>query len=44
MALPNDNADTLYSLMPLEDFKALMGVDDRDEKLARFLRKISNKK
>ena len=36
MAIPNDKADTLYTLIPLEDFKALMGVDDRDERLARF--------
>jgi len=27
---------SLYSLMPLEDFKALLGVDDRDDTLARF--------
>jgi hypothetical protein len=26
----------LYTLMPLEDFKALAGVDDREDKLARF--------
>jgi hypothetical protein len=26
----------LYSLMPLEDFKAVLGVDDRDDKLSRF--------
>ena len=26
----------LYSLIPLEEFKALMGVDDRDDKTARF--------
>ena len=26
----------LYTLIPLEDFKALLGVDDREEKLARF--------
>jgi hypothetical protein len=29
-------ADKLYSLIPLEDFKALMGVDDREDKTARF--------
>jgi len=27
---------SLYSLIPLEEFKALMGVDDREDKLARF--------
>jgi hypothetical protein len=27
---------TLYSLVTLEDFKAILGIDDRDEKLARF--------
>ena len=26
----------LYTLIPLEDFKALLGVDDREEKLAKF--------
>ena len=26
----------LYSFIPLEDFKALLGVDDREEKIARF--------
>jgi hypothetical protein len=27
---------TLYSLMPIEDFKSVLGIDDREEKLARF--------
>jgi dsRNA-specific ribonuclease len=27
---------TIYSLIPLEEFKALLGVDDREDKLARF--------
>jgi hypothetical protein len=26
----------LYTLIPLEDFKAIAGVDDRDDKIARF--------
>jgi hypothetical protein len=26
----------LYTLIPLEDFKAVLGIDDREEKLARF--------
>jgi len=26
----------LYSLIPLADFKAVMGVDDREDKIARF--------
>jgi len=26
----------LYSLIPLEDFKTLLGVDDRDDNLSRF--------
>jgi hypothetical protein len=26
----------LYSLIPFEDFMGLAGIDDRDEKLARF--------
>jgi len=28
--------DFLYSLMPLEKFKAVLGVDDRDDKMCRF--------
>jgi len=28
--------DLLYSLIQLEDFKAVLGVDDRDDKLAKF--------
>jgi hypothetical protein len=27
---------TLYILVPLEDFKAVIGIDDREDKLARF--------
>jgi hypothetical protein len=27
---------TLYTLIPFEDFKAVLGIDDREEKLARF--------
>jgi len=30
------NTDVLYSLIPLDEFKALMGVDDRDDKITRF--------
>ena len=26
----------LHSLIPLEDFKALLGIDDRDDKMSRF--------
>jgi hypothetical protein len=26
----------LYTLIPLEDFKAVLGVDDHDDKLAKF--------
>jgi hypothetical protein len=26
----------LYSLIPLEDFKALLGVDDREDRLSRY--------
>jgi hypothetical protein len=25
-----------YTLIPLEDFKSILGVDDREDKLARF--------
>ena len=28
--------NTLYSLIPLEDFKAVLSIDDREEKQARF--------
>jgi hypothetical protein len=28
--------NTLYTLIPLDEFKAILGVDDREEKLARF--------
>jgi len=31
--MPKEN---LHSLIPLEDFKAVLGIDDRDDKLARF--------
>src|SRR5215469_1279626 len=27
---------TLYTLVPLEDFKAVLGIDDREDKQARF--------
>jgi hypothetical protein len=30
------NEKELYSLMPLDDFKAVLGIDDREDKLARF--------
>jgi len=26
----------IYTLIPIEDFKALMGIDDREDKLAKF--------
>ena len=28
--------DTLYTLIPLEEFKSLLGIDDREDKIARF--------
>jgi len=28
--------DSLYTLIPLDEFKAVLGVDDREDKLARF--------
>ena len=31
----------LHTLIPLEDFKALLGVDDREDKIARFCLVIS---
>jgi hypothetical protein len=30
------NNGNLYTLIPLEDFKAVLGIDDREDKLARF--------
>jgi hypothetical protein len=30
------NEKALYTLIPLEDFKAVLGIDDREDKLARF--------
>ena len=30
------NRNSLYSLIPLEDFKAVLGIDDREDKLSRF--------
>jgi hypothetical protein len=36
MAIPKEKPEALYTLIPLEDFKALMPVDDRDDKLSRF--------
>ena len=31
-----NSKNDLYTLIPLEEFKALIGVDDRDDKTARF--------
>ena len=30
------DGNALYSLIPLEDFKAVLGIDDREDKIARF--------
>jgi len=32
----NQREKPLYSLIPLEDFKGLLSIDDRDDKIARF--------
>ena len=32
----NEKKDNLYSLIPLDDFKTLLGIDDREDKLCRF--------
>jgi hypothetical protein len=32
----SEQGNNLYSLLPLEDFKAVLGVDDRDDKLVKF--------
>jgi hypothetical protein len=31
-----DNGKNLYTLIPLDEFKAVMGIDDREDKTARF--------
>jgi hypothetical protein len=36
MTVSKDDKSTLYSLIPLEDFKAVLGIDDREDKLTRF--------
>ena len=30
------NKGPIYSLLPLEDFKAILGIDDREGKIARY--------
>jgi hypothetical protein len=32
----NKGKNQLYTLIPIEDFKALMGVDDKEDKMCRF--------
>jgi len=34
--MKDQKADKLYTLIPLEDFKAVLGIDDREDKTARF--------
>ena len=36
MSDESQRKDDLYTLIPLEEFMALMSVDDRDDKTARF--------
>jgi hypothetical protein len=36
MKIQDSSGKPLYSLIPLEDFKILMGVDDREDKICRF--------
>ena len=31
-----NSKNSLYSLIPLDDFKSIMGIDDREDKTARF--------
>jgi hypothetical protein len=31
-----EKSDYLYTLMPLDEFKAVLGIDDREDRLARF--------
>ena len=34
--MKDQKADKIYTLIPLDEFKAVMGVDDREDKTARF--------
>ncbi|MCL2129161.1 MAG: hypothetical protein FWH35_02275 [Treponema sp.] len=36
MNVQENSQKQLYSLIPLDDFKSLMGVDDREDKIVRF--------
>ncbi|MDR0795787.1 MAG: hypothetical protein LBE79_07030 [Tannerella sp.] len=36
MKVESNRQNKLYTLIPLEDFKALLGVDDREDKISRF--------
>jgi hypothetical protein len=36
MTANEQNNKNLYSLIPIEEFKAVLGIDDRDDKLSRF--------
>ncbi len=36
MPVEGTSQNKIYSLIPLEDFKAVLGIDDREDKLARF--------
>ena len=36
MTVNKDDNKPLYSLIPLEKFKALLGIDDREDKLSTF--------
>jgi hypothetical protein len=41
MTANENNKTFLYSLIPLEEFKAVLGIDGREDKLARFCLVIS---
>jgi hypothetical protein len=36
MKVQGSGPDLLYSLIPLEDFKAVLGIDDREDSLSRY--------
>jgi len=36
MSVKGNGQNSLYSLIPIEDFKAVLGVDDREDKISRF--------
>jgi hypothetical protein len=36
MKVQGNSPNLLYTLIPLEDFKAILGIDDREDVLSRY--------